>query len=139
MGYLAFVPSVTASCAACPIVMKADGKIVPALALDMLRVATDSGAILIRADEAGIRSVAVAGLELPTDGMAASGCISTRMIRRAMSPRTTCLDGRAAPDRFDGRLALIGASAIGLSTSRPRQSNAAIPGVEVHAQLLASA
>jgi adenylate cyclase len=50
-----------------PIVMKAEGKIVPSLTLDMLRVVTDSGAILIRTDEAGIRTVAVPGLELPTD------------------------------------------------------------------------
>ncbi len=33
-------------------------RIVPSLALDMLRVATNSGAILIRTDKAGIRSVA---------------------------------------------------------------------------------
>src|SRR5206468_3614099 len=50
-----------------PIVMKVGDKIVPALTLDLLRVVTGSGAILIRTDESGVRTVAVSGLELPTD------------------------------------------------------------------------
>ena len=50
-----------------PIVMEVDGNIVPALTLDLLRVVAGSNTILIRADESGIRSVAVPGLELPTD------------------------------------------------------------------------
>jgi adenylate cyclase len=48
-----------------PIVMQAEDKIVPALTLDLLRVATGSSTIMIRTDESGIQSVAVPGLELP--------------------------------------------------------------------------
>ncbi|MCC2654138.1 MAG: adenylate/guanylate cyclase protein, partial [Microvirga sp.] len=38
------------------------------LTLEMLRVITGSGAVLIKTDEAGIQSVGVRGLEIPTDG-----------------------------------------------------------------------
>ena len=45
----------------------AQGVLVPSLTMEMLRVVTHSGAILVRADEAGVKSVAVPGLEVPTD------------------------------------------------------------------------
>ncbi|MEZ5889607.1 MAG: adenylate/guanylate cyclase domain-containing protein [Xanthobacteraceae bacterium] len=122
-----------------PIVMRADGKIVPSLALDMLRVATDSGAILIRADEAGIRSVAVAGLQLPTDQNGRVWVYFGPHNPAMYVSAKDVLAGNAAPEKFDGKLALIGASAIGLADIKITPVSAAIPGVEVHAQLLGSA
>lgn len=122
-----------------PIVMRADGKIVPSLALDMLRVATDSGAILIRTDEAGIRSVAVAGLQLPTDQNGRVWVYFGPHNPATYVSAKDVLAGNAAPDKFDGKLALIGASAIGLADIKTTPVSAAIPGVEVHAQLLGSA
>ena len=122
-----------------PIVMKADGKIVPSLALDMLRVATGSGAILIRTDEAGIRSVAVAGLELPTDQNGRVWVYFGPYNPATYVSAKDVLEGNAASDKFDGKLALIGASAIGLADIKTTPVSAAIPGVGVHAQLLESA
>jgi adenylate cyclase len=122
-----------------PIVMKAEGKIVPSLALDMLRVVTDSGAVLIRTDEAGIRTVAVPGLELPTDQ---NGRIWVHFGPHDSARFVSAKDvvaGKAAPDSFGGKLVLFGTSAIGLSDIKTTPVSAAIPGVEVHAQLLESA
>jgi adenylate cyclase len=50
-----------------PVIMTAQGSLVPSLSLEMLRVVTGSSAILVRVDEAGVQSVAVPGLEVPTD------------------------------------------------------------------------
>ena len=50
-----------------PVIMEAQGALVPSLTMEMLRVAGHAGAILVRADEAGVQSVAVPGLEVPTD------------------------------------------------------------------------
>jgi len=50
-----------------PVVMMAQDVLVPSLSVEMLRLVTHSGAILVRADEAGVKSVAVPGLEVPTD------------------------------------------------------------------------
>src|SRR4051812_18662888 len=50
-----------------PMVMQAQGTIIPSLTFEMLRVATKASTILIRMDEAGIKGVAVPGLEMPTD------------------------------------------------------------------------
>src|SRR6201987_2504040 len=42
-----------------PVIMEAQGALVPSLTMEMLRVVSDSGAILMRVDEAGVQSVAV--------------------------------------------------------------------------------
>src|SRR5581483_2222075 len=50
-----------------PMVLEAQGDIIPSLTFEMLRVATGTSTILIRVDKAGIKSVAIPGFEMPTD------------------------------------------------------------------------
>jgi adenylate cyclase len=122
-----------------PIVMKADDKIVPALTLDLLRVVAGSSTVLIRTDEAGVSSVAVPGLELPTDR---NGRIwvhfSGHDNARYVSAKSV-IEGTAAPEKFAGKLVLVGTSAIGLLDVKTTPVSRAMPGVEVHAQLLEAA
>jgi adenylate cyclase len=119
-----------------PVVMKTDERIVPSLTLDLLRTLTGAGAILIRTDEAGISSVALPGFDLPTDR---NGRIwihfSPHMKARYVSARDV-IEGKVAPEKFAGKLALIGTSAIGLLDVKTTPIDPAMPGVEVHAQLL---
>jgi adenylate cyclase len=122
-----------------PLVMKAQGAVVPALTFEMLRVATRSGAVLISSDEAGIRSVAVPGIELPTDrhgqlwihfnGHDSSRYVSVQDV----------LEGRVPPDKIAGKLVLVGTSAVGLLDLRTTPLDPVMPGVEVHAQILENA
>jgi adenylate cyclase len=122
-----------------PIVMKAGDKVVPALTLELLRVVTGSSAILIRTDEAGVRNVAVPGLELPTDR---NGRIWVHFSPHDNSRYVSAKDvveGRAAPEQFAGKLVLVGTSAIGLLDVKTTPVHPATPGVEVHAQLLEAA
>ena len=58
----AFAPSATASCGACRWSCRRRAPSCPSLTFEMLRVATGASTILIRMDEAGIKSVAVPGL-----------------------------------------------------------------------------
>jgi adenylate cyclase len=122
-----------------PIVMKAGDKIVPALTLDLLRVVAGSDAILIRTDESGVHNVAVPGLELPTDP---NGRIwvhfSPHDKSRYVSARDV-VEGKVAPESFAGKLVLVGTSAIGLLDVKTTPITRAMPGVEVHAQLLEAA
>jgi adenylate cyclase len=122
-----------------PIVMKAGDEIVPALTLDLLRVVTGSDAILIRTGESGVHNVAVPGLELPTDP---NGRIwvhfSPHDKSRYVSARDV-VEGKVAPEKFAGKLVLVGTSAIGLLDVKTTPITRAMPGVEVHAQLLEAA
>jgi len=122
-----------------PIVMKAGDEIVPALTLDLLRVVTGSSAILIRTDESGVRSVAVPGLELPTDRNGRIWVHFGRHDKARYVSAKDVIDGKVPPERLAGKLALVGTSAIGLLDVKTTPLDAAMPGVEVHAQLLEAA
>ena len=74
-----------------PMIMLAQGMTMPSLSFEMLRVATGSGTILIKADKAGIKSVGVKGFAHPDRrATASSGCISRVRIPRSMSRPSTC-------------------------------------------------
>jgi adenylate cyclase len=96
-------------------IMLAQGQTMPSLSFEMLRVATGSGTILIKAEKAGIKSLGVKGFQLPTDAMASSGCTTPARIPRSMSPAINVLEKTVAPDKIAGKLVLIGTSAVGLN------------------------
>ncbi|MFO1111881.1 MAG: adenylate/guanylate cyclase domain-containing protein [Bradyrhizobium sp.] len=122
-----------------PMIMVAQGIIMPSLTFEMLRVASGSGTILIKADKAGIQSVGVKGFQIPTD---ANGQLWVHYARRDPSIYVSAvdvMDGRVPPDRINGKLVLIGTSSIGLNDIKTTPVSPAMPGVEIHAQMLESA
>jgi len=119
-----------------PVVMQAQDTLVPSLTLDMLRVVTRVGAILIRTDQAGVRAVAVPGLELPTDSRGQFWVYFNKHDPARYVSAADVLDGRVPADRVRGRLVLIGTSATGLLDVKTTPVDPAMPGVEVHAQIL---
>jgi adenylate cyclase len=121
-----------------PIIMEAQDTIVPSLTMEMLRVVTRASAILIRADEAGVRSVAVPGLEVPTDRSGQFWVHFNKHDPARYVSAADVLDGRVPADRVRGRLVLIGTSAVGLLDVKTTPVDPAMPGVEVHAQILES-
>jgi len=122
-----------------PIIMQAQGAMVPSLSMELLRVVADSGAILVRADEAGVQSVAVPGLELPTDQNGRLWVHFNRHDPGRYISANDVLQGRVSHDNVEGKLVLIGTSAAGLLDVKTTPVAAAMPGVEVHAQILESA
>jgi adenylate cyclase len=121
-----------------PVIMTAQGTMVPSLSMEMLRVVTGSSAILVRVDQAGIQSVAVPGLEVPTDRNGQFWVHFNRHDPQRYVSAKDVLQGNVPPDRLAGKLVLIGTSAIGLLDLKTTPLDAAIPGVEVHAQILES-
>src|SRR5262245_2300053 len=122
-----------------PMVMKSESRIVPGLVLELLRVVTGSSTILIRTDDAGIRSVAVPGLELPTDRNGRIWAHLGPHERARFVSAKDVLEGKVAADRFAGKLVLLGSSAIGLLDVKSTPIEPTMPGVEIHAQLLEAA
>jgi adenylate cyclase len=131
-----------------PVVMMAQDVLVPSLSAEILRVAARSGAILVRTDEAGVKSVAVSNadgvlgatrvFEMPTDRNGQFWVHFNRHDPARYVSATDVLHERVDPDRFRGRLVLIGTSAIGLLDTKTTPVEPAMPGVEVHAQILES-
>ncbi len=119
-----------------PVIMEAQGQLAPALTMEMLRVVSRAGAILIRTDRAGVKTVAVPGLEVPTDGRGRFWIYFNKRDPARSVSATDVLNGSVAPDRFRGRLVLIGTSATGLLDIKTTPVQPDMPGVEVHAQIL---
>ena len=138
-GLFSIVPERDGIVRRVPMVMRAENKMVPALTLDLLRVATGSGAILIRSNEAGVSSVAVPGLELPTDRNGRLWVHYNAHDKTRYVSAKDVIGGTAPPEKFAGKLVLLGTSAIGLLDVKTTPISAAMPGVEVHAQLLEAA
>jgi adenylate cyclase len=121
-----------------PVIMEAQDALVPALSMEMLRVVTKASAILVRTDSAGVRAVAVPGLEVPTDRNGQFWVHFNKSNPARYVSAKDILQGAVPPDRLRGRLVLIGTSAIGLLDIKTTPVEAAMPGVEVHAQILES-
>jgi adenylate cyclase len=122
-----------------PMIMIAQGQMMPSLSFEMLRLASGSGTILIKTDKAGIRSIAVKGFQIPTD---ANGQLWVHYAHRDPSIYVSAvdvLDGRVPREKIAQKLVLIGTSSVGLNDIKTTPVSPAMPGVEIHAQVLESA
>jgi len=121
-----------------PLVMNVGGTILPALGIEMLRLATGKTTIGIRSNKAGIESVLIAGLVIPTDerGRVWVRFSKARSIRYI--PIQDILAGTVDKSLIAGKFVLVGTSAIGLLDTKTTPVAAFMPGVEMHAQFLAN-
>src|SRR3954470_814512 len=122
-----------------PMIMQAQGQTMPSLTFEMLRVATGSGTILVKAEKAGIKSVGIRGLQLPTDHNGQLWIHYARQDPSLYVPVINVLEKTVAPDKIAGKLVLIGTSAVGLNDIKTTPVSQNMPGVEIHAQVLESA
>ena len=124
-----------------PLVLAVRDIVVPSLAMEMLRVATDSTAIEVSVDGHGIRSVSVADLTVPTQ---ASGDTWLHFAAQAREgdprniPAAAVLGGRVPAEVLERKLVLIGLTGLGLNDRRVTPLGESVAGIEIQAQLLES-
>jgi adenylate cyclase len=122
-----------------PMIMLAQGQTMPSLSFEILRVATGSGTILIKAEKTGITSIGIKGVQIPTDHNGQLWIHYARNDPSLYVPAINVLEKNVAPDMIAGKLVLIGTSAVGLNDIKTTPVSHAMPGVEIHAQVLESA
>jgi len=122
-----------------PMIMQAQGTTMPSLTFEMLRVATGAGTILIKAEKAGVQSVGVRGFEIPTDHNGQLWVHFAHHDPDIYVSAVDVLEGRVPQDKIAQKLILIGTSATGLYDLKTTPVSPAMPGVEIHAQVLESA
>jgi len=122
-----------------PTVVRVGKTIVPALFVEMLRVATGQPSYAIKTTQAGLERLVIARVPVPTDRD------GTFWIRYAQ-PRpdrllsaADVLEGRIGPEKIRGKLILVGTSAAGLGDIRVTPLGFSMPGVEIQAQILETA
>ena len=122
-----------------PMMMRAQEATMPSLSFEILRVATGTPTIIMKSDKAGLKSIGVRGLEIPTDR---NGQLWVHFARRDPSIYVSAadvIDGSVPREKIAGKLVLIGTSAVGLNDIKTTPVSPAIPGVEIHAQVLEAA
>jgi len=122
-----------------PILMMAQGHPMPSLTLEILRLLTSTPTILVKMETAGIKSVNVRGLEIPTDLNGRLWIHFARHDPDSFVSASDVLDGSVAPAKIAGKLVLIGTSAAALNDIKTTPVSAAMPGVEAHAQVIEAA
>ena len=109
----------------------------PALSVEMLRLATGRPTILVKVDQAGIKSLGIAkGLEIPTDQNGRMWPYFSKSDKAKYVSAVDVLNGTADPALIKGKLTIVGTSAIGLKDIRSIPTESNIPGVEVHVQII---
>jgi adenylate cyclase len=129
-----------------PLLYRVGGELVPSFAAELLRVAQGASTYVLKAANAsgetafgrntGLNHLKIGDLEIPTD---ADGGIFIRFRPSnpaAYIPFWKVLSGEVSREEVDGRIVLVGTSAPGLLDLRATPLDSAMPGVEVHAQVL---
>ena len=119
-------------------------KYFPTLAVEMLRVYNQQKTVQISTNIDGISSIRMREvpkgiLEIQTDGRGRVWPYFTKSDTAKYVSARDVLAGTVDPSRIKGKMAIIGTSAVGLKDIRAVPTEARIPGVEVHAQIIEAA
>jgi adenylate cyclase len=119
---------------------------VPSLATEALRVAQGTSTYVLKASNAsgetafgqstGLNHIRIGDVEVPTDGGGGIFLKFRHFDKKAYIPAWKVLAGEVAQEEIEGRIILIGTSAPGLLDLRATPVDAAVPGIDVHLQVL---
>jgi serine phosphatase RsbU (regulator of sigma subunit)/CHASE2 domain-containing sensor protein len=121
-----------------PLVARVGDVVVPALALELFRVAAGEPAITVAVGPGGVTRVAVGTLVIPTQ---ADGSVWLRYTRDSATRFVSAADvlaGTVPHETFERKLVLLGVTALGLADRRPIPGGGVRDGVEIHAELIES-
>ena len=138
IGMLTVLPERDGVIRRAPLLLSVGTAIEPGLAIELLRVASGASSLVVKSDSAGVKSVAVAGVEIPTDSDGQLWVSFAPHGERRYVSAAAVLAGEVPRDRLEGKLAIIGTSAAGLLDLKSTPLDRVIPGVEVHAQIIES-
>ena len=113
----------------------ADG-LVPSLGLEMLRVGEGGPSISVRVSAAGIQTVGVGPVVAPSEPDGSAWVHYTRHDPERFVSAADVLAAQVDASLFEGRLVLIGVTALGLADYLATPVGDPMSGVEVHAQFL---
>jgi adenylate cyclase len=119
-----------------PLVVDVGGTLAPSLAIEMLRVAGRVPTLRLLADGGRVRGIAVGDLVAPTEGDGAVRPYYSPRDARRFVAAVDVLDGRVDPERLRHKLVIVAASGLGLVDYQNTPPGYAMPGSEIHAQLL---
>jgi adenylate cyclase len=129
-----------------PMVVQVGDKLYPSFAADMLRLAQGASTYVVKSSGAsseqsfgaktGIVKIRIGDYEVPTEADGQMWIRFSKQAKERYLPAWRVLNGEIGKEDIAGRLAIIGTSAAGLLDLRATPLEAAVPGVELHAQAI---
>ncbi|AXF00691.1 sensor protein Chase2 [Paraburkholderia hospita] len=121
-----------------PLILGLGDKLVPCMPIEILRVVTGSAAVDVYADTAGMQSVGVADVQVPTqpDGDIWLHFASIRSMQHRYVSARDVLQGQIDPERFHNKLVLVGLTGTGNTDMRTTALGELVPGIEIQAQII---
>ena len=119
-----------------PLVASVAGILTPALSIELLRIASDIPAFSITADGGGVRSIGVGDAVIPVNR---DGTLWVHFSPHDEARFVSALDvirGDIDPELLRGKIALVGATGLGLLDYQATPVGERMPGIEIHAQIL---
>ena len=119
-----------------PLAVRIGDRLVPAIAIEMLRVAVGAPDIRLYAQGKSVQAIAVGTYTVPTE---ADGQLRLYYSKRDPPRHVSAidvLDGKVDPVRLQRKLVLVGATGLALVDYQQTPLGERMPGSEVHAQLL---
>ena len=128
------------------LMFRLDQTFVPSLAAEALRIAQGANTYVLKASNAsgetafgqstGLNHIRIGDVEVPTDAGGGVYLKFRHFTKAAYIPAWKVLAGEVSQEDIEGRIILVGTSAPGLLDLRATPVDAAVPGIDIHAQLL---
>ena len=119
-----------------PLVARIGGNVVPALSLELWRVASGAPGFTVSERGAGLLAIQFADASIPLQRDGSIWLRYSRHDRARFVSAADVLVGRAHNELFRDKLVLVGVTGVGLLDYKATPLGEQVPGVELHAQLI---
>ena len=136
LGLVTLTPDVDGIVRRVPLVGAVGGQLMPSLALEAIRIAIGAEKVFVRSGAGGITGIVVGGVNIPVDAEGRAWVRYADANPDQYVRASDVLNGNLPPDRLEGHIVFIGASAAGLGDIKPAPIQGTMPGVEIQASLL---
>ncbi|MBI3528982.1 MAG: CHASE2 domain-containing protein [Betaproteobacteria bacterium] len=119
-----------------PLVVSVDGVLTPALSMEVLRIATQTPAFVVVGEPDRAKGIGIGDVFIPTNSDGTVWVHFGPHDEDRFVSATDVLHGRVDAEQMRGKIALIGATGLGLLDYQTTPIGQRLPGIEVHAQIL---
>lgn len=136
-GFFNVVPDASGVIRSVPLLISYDDVLYPSLSLEIVRALTDTKKVFVNYDDSGVSNIVLDDIVIPTDrfGRLFVNYRGDGKTFKYFSAKDI-YDNNFNKEEIEGKIALLGTSAIGLFDLRSTPFESVFPGVEIHANLI---
>ena len=135
-GLFSIAPDFGGTIRRVPLVQQTGDLVAPSLSVELLRVGTQTDTLIVKRNQLGVDQVIVGQNAIPTDRNGRFWVHFAKHDRSRYISAVDIINNTDKAKQLNGKFVLVGTSAIGLFDLKATPVHPAMPGVEVHAQVL---